>query len=99
VKTGPGAVTGHDEYLTLKDLSLYSKISIRQLERLVHRPINPLPHVRNGRRVLVLRSAFDAWIAAESQRALPAHPGRSADAIIAEVKARHGQTARDHSGA
>jgi hypothetical protein len=45
--------------------------------------------VRNGRRVLVLKSVFDEWIAAESPAAL-LRPARSVDRIIAEVKARHG---------
>jgi hypothetical protein len=52
-----------DEYLTLADLKNYSKISVRQLKRFLSRETNPLPHVRNGRRPLILRSAFDAWIA------------------------------------
>ncbi len=78
-----------DWYMTLDELVRYSRISRRQLERYLCRPAAPLPHVRNGRRVLVLKSVFDEWIAAESQAARP-RPARSVDRIVAEVKARHG---------
>ena len=78
-----------DWYMTVDELVRYSRISRRQLERYLGRPVAPLPHVRNGRRVLVLKSVFDEWIAAESPAAR-SRPARSVDRIIAEVKARHG---------
>jgi len=78
-----------DWYMPLDELVRYSRISRRQLERYLGRPAAPLPHVRNGRRVLVLKSVFDEWIAAESPATRP-RPARSVDRIVAEVKARHG---------
>ncbi len=75
--------------MTLDDLVSYSRISRRQMGRYLGRPAAPLPHVRNGRRILVLKSVFDEWIAADSQAARP-RPARSVDRIVAEVKARHG---------
>jgi hypothetical protein len=78
-----------DWYMTVDELVRYSRISRRQLERYLGRAAAPLPHVRNGRRVLVLKSVFDEWIAAESPAAR-SRPARSVDRIIAEVKARHG---------
>ncbi|MGH7390790.1 MAG: helix-turn-helix domain-containing protein [Candidatus Rokuibacteriota bacterium] len=86
-----------DWYMTLDELAEYSRISRRQLERYLHRAVDPLPHVRNGRRILVLKSAFDAWIAVAGRaerRAPPAAASdraRSADEIIAAVRARHAQ--------
>lgn len=75
--------------MTVDELVRYSRISRRQLERYLGRLAAPLPHVRNGRRVLVLKSVFDEWIAAESRAVRPC-PARSVDRIVAEVKARHG---------
>ena len=75
--------------MTVDELVRYSRISRRQLERYLGRPSAPLPHVRNGRRILVLKSVFDEWIAAESPAAR-LRPARSIDRIVAEVKARHG---------
>jgi hypothetical protein len=75
--------------MTVDELVRYSRISRRQLERYLGRPAAPLPHVRNGRRILVLKSVFDEWIAAESPAA-GLRPARSVDRIVAEVKARHG---------
>jgi hypothetical protein len=80
-----------DEYLTLTGLRNYSKVSLRQLTRFLSRPVDPLPHVRNGRRPLVLRSAFDRWIDAETCRQRSPAPlarGRSFREITQEVKAR-----------
>lgn len=52
-----------DPYLTLKGLSGYSSISVRQLRNLINDPVRPLPHFRIGGRVLVRRSDFDLWAA------------------------------------
>lgn len=53
-----------DRYLTLKQLVRYSGLSIGTLRRRLRDRTNPLPHRRVGRRILVLRSAFDRWLAA-----------------------------------
>ncbi len=79
-----------DWYMTLDELVQYSGISRRQLERLRQRADNPLrPSNLNGRRPLFLKSHFDAWAATECPPAPLQPPARSADEIIAEVKARH----------
>jgi hypothetical protein len=81
-----------DEYLTLEQLRHYSKVSLRQLTRFLSRPVDPLPHVRNGRRPLVLRSTFDRWITEEGRRQVrpaPVARARSFRDITSEVKRRH----------
>lgn len=48
-------------WMTLKELSEYSRLSLRQLQRAVARDFNRLPsHVVEGRR-LVRQDDFDAW--------------------------------------
>src|SRR5438094_5234286 len=59
-----------DEYLTLQQLAAYSKVSVRQLKRYLARGEDPLPHVRNGVRPLVLKSVYDVWIVVETARRL-----------------------------
>jgi len=56
-------------WMTLKELSAYSRLSVRQLQRAVARDFNRLPsHVVEGRR-LVRQQDFDAWAtAAAAQR-------------------------------
>jgi hypothetical protein len=79
-----------DEYFSLSQLVQYSKISRRQLERYLRQAERPLPHVRYGRRYLVLRSKFDAWIVLQSQPRLERKhlaKARSLREIAAEVKA------------
>lgn len=53
-----------DPYLSLRQLAAYSSIGIRTLRGLLKAPVRPLPHFRRGRKVLVRRSEFDAWMAA-----------------------------------
>ena len=58
------AVSEADEYLTLAQLAAYSKISERQLRNYLGLPPSQaLPCYRPGRKVLVRRSEFDAWLA------------------------------------
>jgi hypothetical protein len=55
-------------WLTLKELSAYSRISERQLRRAVVRDFNRLPsHVVEGRR-LVRQEDFDAWATAGAEQ-------------------------------
>ncbi len=76
-----------DEWLTLGQLSAYSKISMRQLKRFVARAEDYLPHARNGRRILVLRSKFDTWLEAQGQRRpVLMRSARSFHEIMSEVK-------------
>jgi len=51
------------ENLSLKALAVHSGLSERTLRTLIAAPVNPIPHQRVGRRVLVKRVDFDVWIA------------------------------------
>ncbi len=51
------------EYLDLKELKVYSGISIRKLRALLRDPANPIPSISLGRMIRVYRPAFDAWMA------------------------------------
>lgn len=69
---GAGRLTG-DEYLTLAQLSTYSKLSVRQLRKYISMPPNvALPVYRPGRRVLVRRAEFDGWFNQYRSRGRPA---------------------------
>jgi excisionase family DNA binding protein len=50
------------EWLDLRSLQQYACVSERTLREWIHRPIDPLPAVRVGRKLLVRRSAFDRWL-------------------------------------
>src|SRR2546426_3555652 len=93
---GERGICTTDEYLTLQQLAAYSKVSVRQLKRYLTRDEDPLPHVRNGVRPLVLRSIYDAWIVAETARRravrwTPAVPRTFRD-IMQGVKSARAQT-------
>jgi hypothetical protein len=57
-----------DRYFDIEGLSRYSGLSVRTLRRYMNDPDRPLPHhhVRGGGkergRVLIRKSAFDAWV-------------------------------------
>jgi excisionase family DNA binding protein len=51
------------ENMSLKDLAVYAGLSERTLRSLIAAPVNPIPHHRVGRRVLVKRSDYDVWAA------------------------------------
>ncbi len=58
------------EYLTVKELSVFSGISERTLRDLLKDPVNPIPSFRigpAGRIVRIKKSEFDEWML--SQRA------------------------------
>lgn len=59
----PRSAPVEDRYLSLKQLVRYSGLSIGTLRRRLRDRSNPLPHRRVGRRILVLKSAFDRWLA------------------------------------
>ena len=91
-----------DPYLSLSGLAGYSGLSARTLRSFLRHPSHPLPHYRlgaaggiNGKRgakVLVKRSAFDAWMARWKQEAAP--KPRDLDGIldtaVAEAKRHRG---------
>lgn len=60
-----------DGYLPLTELATYSGLSVRYLQDLLVRPVNPLPHYRFGTKIEVRRSEFDAWAKAHHRVAKP----------------------------
>ena len=54
--------TSQPEWLDLKALRGYACVSERTLRDWMHRPIDPLPAVRVGAKILVRRSTFDQWL-------------------------------------
>jgi excisionase family DNA binding protein len=58
------------EWLDLKALQKYACVSERTLREWIHRPIDPLPAVRVGTKILVRRSAFDHWLEGHQLKAV-----------------------------
>jgi len=56
--------TAQPEWLDLKAAQRYACMSDRTLRDLIHRPFNPLPAVRVGKKILINRSEFDKWLQA-----------------------------------
>ena len=55
-----------DAYLTLRALSTYGGISVRQLrDHINDEPAHALPHYRLDGKILVKRSDFDTWMQAK----------------------------------
>ncbi len=50
------------EWLGLRRVTQYADISERTLRAWIHSPVDPLPAVRIGGKILVRRSEFDAWL-------------------------------------
>ncbi len=71
------------EWLDLKALQQYACVSERTIREWIRRPLNPLPAVQVGRKILVRRSAFDDWL--ESHQLKPVDVGCIVDEIAAEV--------------
>jgi hypothetical protein len=76
--------TPTDPYLSLRGLAAYSSCSIRWLRAQLGDPRHPLPCYRlPGGKILVRRSAWDAWLARYYQ------VGRAdVTAVVADVLAR-----------
>jgi len=51
-----------DKYLKLKDLSVYSGMSIRRLRDFIKDPEHPLPCFRMEGMILVRQSEFNSWM-------------------------------------
>lgn len=83
MKRGPRSVAAFDDsYLPLRELSIYSGLSVRTLRGYLSHISRPLPHYRVGGKVLVKRSEFDQW--AETFR-VTARPDMSMDAIVDDM--------------
>jgi hypothetical protein len=84
VLEGIELATTLDPYLSLRALAVYSGCSIRWLRAQLGDPHHPLPCYRlPGGKILVRRSAWDAWLARYSQ------VGRAdVIAVVSDVLAR-----------
>jgi excisionase family DNA binding protein len=71
------------EWLDLKALVQYACLSDRTLRELIHRPVNPLPAVRVGGKILVRRSTFDHWL--EGHQLKPVDVGYIVEELVAGV--------------
>ena len=69
-----------DAYLSLRELSVYSGLSIRTLRGFLVHPLRSLPHYRMAGKILVKRSEFDRWMQ-EYRRETPS----CVDAIVDDV--------------
>jgi excisionase family DNA binding protein len=72
------------EWLDLRALQQYACVSERTLREWIHRPTDPLPAARVGTKLLVRRSAFDAWL--EAHQVTHADAEIILDEMIAKLK-------------
>ncbi len=70
------------EWLGLRRLSEYADVSERTLRVWIHSPVEPLPAVRIGGKILVRRADFDAWLQRHKIEPLATD---NVDAIVREV--------------
>lgn len=52
----------HGEWLGLRELTHYASVSERTARAWIHSPVDPLPAVRVGGKILVRRSELDVWL-------------------------------------
>jgi excisionase family DNA binding protein len=71
------------EWLDLRRLRDYAAVSNRTLRAWIHSPVDPLPAVRVGTKILVRRSEFDAWM--ELHRIKPVDLGGMVEEIVEAV--------------
>jgi len=72
-----------DCWLDLRRLRDYAAVSNRTLRAWIHSPVDPLPAVRVGTKILVRRSEFDAWM--EFHRIKPVDLGGMVEEIVEAV--------------
>ena len=77
------AIPVQPEWLDLRRLREYATVSERTLRAWIHSPVDPLPAVRVGTKILVRRSEFDAWL--ESHRINQADLGDMVEEIVEAV--------------
>ena len=74
------------EWLDLRTLKWHACISVRTLRTWIHRPVDPLPAVCVGKKLLIRRSTFDAWLEAHKLKQIDADI--ILDQMIASIKAK-----------
>ena len=80
VSPSPSRIT--PEWLGLRRLAEYSDTSERTLRGWIHSPVDPLPAVRIGGKILVRRADFDTWMQRHKIEPLATD---DVDAIVREV--------------
>jgi len=78
-------ISTQSEWLDLKALQQHACISARTLRKWIHRPVDALPAVRVGTKLLVRRSTFDAWLEAHKLKQIDVDI--ILDEMIASIKA------------
>jgi excisionase family DNA binding protein len=74
------------EWLDLGRLTEYAAVSERTLRAWIHSPVDPLPAVCVGRKILVRRSEFDTWLG--QHRVIPLDLGVIVDRVLEAVHGR-----------
>jgi hypothetical protein len=69
------------KYLSLKELSRHSSLSVRTLRAFLTDPQDPLPHYRLPRKILVDKYEFDNWL--KAYRIVKAVP--DLDALVSQI--------------
>ena len=77
-----GSVRMTSEWLGLRHLAEYSDTSERTLRGWINSPLDPLPAVRVGGKILVGRKEFDSWL--RRHRIIPAE-SIDVNAIVKEI--------------
>ncbi len=75
------------ELLTLRQLVVYSGLSERTLRGYLHRQVQPLPHYRVAKKILVRRADFDHWLDQFRRGADGDEIGRAVDEIFGRLAA------------
>ena len=75
------------EWFDLGALQQYACVSERTLRDWIHRPVDPLPAVRVGTKILIRRSVFDSWL--ESHQVKSIDVNRIVDEIVAGLRNRN----------
>ncbi len=70
------------EWLSLRGLGEHAQVSERTLRGWIHSPVDPLPAVRIGGKILVRRREFDTWL--ERHKITPLE-SLQVDGIVREV--------------
>ena len=70
------------EWMGLRQLRDYASVSERTLRSWIHSPVDPLPAVRVGGKILVRRSELDLWLERHRVKALG---GVDLDGMVREV--------------
>ena len=79
-------VNDRSEWLDLRALQRYACISERTLRGWIHRPVDRLPAVPVGTKLLIRRSTFDAWLEAHKLKKIDVDI--ILDEMIASIKAK-----------